>query len=201
MKSGDRLCNLSIVPFSVYYSNNWMIFAAQSAGECPLCPEGVWRGERLKVMKLCLKRDALPGSFLFTVVPEMHGCIHINLFGESVLFLISWSHTHTHAHDTHARACFHLGMNGRLTFRTVSEVQFYPNWTLDPPPPPPPPLYSSTAAAVPYWYYQRMQMNVLGVDQIPHWLQKASRQRREYWIPRHQDIPEFNTTGSKKKIK
>lgn len=169
-----------------------------------------WRCEQKRnfVTKLCLKRDALRGPFLFTVVLEIYGGFHINLFGESALSLLPPSHTHSHRH-THTRlhVCAHLGMNERLTFRTASTVRSS-SIQIGPPPPSPtphpftPPPYSFTAAAVLYWYHQRMQMN---------------RQRRcQAWTKYHtgcrmlhdrdgnieylatRTTPEFNTAGGEK---
>lgn len=85
-------------------------------------------------------------------------------------------------------ACSHLGMNGRLTFSTVSTVRssFIQIGT------PPPPIFihsCSSSLLISSTDANEAETAVLGMDKIPHWLQNASSQRWEYWIPRHQNYP------------
>lgn len=75
-------------------------------------------------------------------LPQIYGCFHTNVSGESRLSLLSPSHT---------RARSHLDMNRRLTFRATLRSSFI---QIEPPP------HLHSAAAVLYWYHQRMQMNL-----------------------------------------
>lgn len=154
-----------------------MIFAVYSAGECPACPEAVWKRNEFRCDEAVFEAWCASWS-----LPFHCRAWNIRLHSYKPLWRVRA------IPPSHTRGCTHAPT---LAWMGAWPLAPCPLWgpvlsKLDPP------IFihsCSSSLLISSTDANEAETAVLGMDKIPHWLQNASSQRWEYWIPRHQNYP------------